>query len=153
MSRKNRNARSRSYASFAELKGASARFDLSKGTFATKTSGGGGGKNVYDVSITVGHNGRGEGLCYVSLSVKDEIAEKMLKKSKTWTCGLVSDGYVERLYIIPDELGFVLYNNDMATRHYSRIRVEELAPFDKYKGGHRLQYDEYNDAYYVTEKE
>ena len=152
MSRKNRNARSRSYASFAELKGASARFDLSTGTFSKRTSGGGGGKNNYDISISLGSNGR-QGLLYVSMSIKDELAKKMLEKSKNWTCGLVSDGCVERLYIIPDELGFALYDNDVSSRHYTRIRVDELAPFDKYKGGHRLQFDEYNEAYYVTATE
>lgn len=153
MGRKNRNARGRSYASFAELKGASARFDLSKGTFLTRKSGGGGGKKNSDISVSVGHNGRDAHLCYVAFSIKDEIAKKMLEKGSTWTCGLVSDGSLERLYILPDEMGFSLWDNDASSRHYTRIRVDELAPFDKYTGEHRLQFDDYNDAYYVTATE
>ena len=153
MGRKNRNARGRSYASFAELKGASARFDLSKGTFTRRTSGGGGGKKNSDISITIGHNGRSDHLCYVSLSIKDDVAKKMLEKGSTWTCGLVSDGTLERLYILPDEMGFSLWDNDLSSRHYTRIRVDELAPFERYIGGHRLQFDEYNEAYYVTATE
>jgi len=155
MGRKNRNARGRGYTSFAELKSATLKFDLSKGNFVKKTKRGCGGRgsSISDISVSIGNNGKGDSR-YVSFSVKDEIANKIVGESGNhWTCGLVQSDNFERCYIIPDEMGFALYKSKEGTRWYLRVRVDELAPYEKYAGHHRIQYDEYNKAYYFTAME
>lgn len=152
MGRKNRNARSRGYSSFAELKSSTVKFDLSNGSFQTKTRhGGGGGALDADISLSLGNNSRGEGLKYATFSIKDSVAKTMIDDMGShWTCGIVRQDAFERLYLIPDPLGFALYKNSAGRRHYTRIRIDDYAPFERYIGDHDLQFDEFNKAYFIT---
>lgn len=153
MGRKNRNARSKSYASFADFRNTTVRFDLSKGQFAVK-----GYKNKHkandniEVSVTITDNGRGEGKNFVQFSVREDIAETMIKGyGKSWTCGVVKEGMLERLYLIPDTLGYALYTNEHSKRFYVRIPfVGERAAMERYNGTHDMRFDDFNKAYYVS---
>lgn len=151
MGRKHRNARSRTFQSFNELRNASLRFDLSNGTFATKSKKRGTVTRA-DVHIYTGDNGRGKDKQYVTISIKDELALRLIKEyGKFWTCGVVSSYGIDRLYIIPDEMGFALYDNKTGSRHYVRVRVDEtVGEFTKFIGEHELQFDTENRAYYVS---
>ena len=152
MGRKNRNARSRSYTSYADLRSSSLRFDLSNGNFMKKIKNMGGRDGIEsDVTVAVGDNGRGEKYHYVTFSVKGDVAETMKKGyGGHWTCGIVKQDLYERLYLIPDELGYAFYKNKQGTRHYMRIRIDETTGYEKYAGVHDMRYDEYNKAYYIV---
>ena len=152
MGRKNRNARSRSYSSFTELRDTTLRFDLSKGNFIKRKLDDGirSGDDV-DVNVSITHNGRDKKI-FIQFSVRKDIAETMIKGSgKSWSCGVVQEGLAERMYIIPDEMGYALYQNTHGKRHYLRIPFEDdKATFEKYVGFHEMKYDNFNKAYYIT---
>lgn len=154
MGRKNRNARGRSYSSFSELKSESTRFDLSNVQCYTKIKNRHGYRGEYEVAVSLGDNGRGNDIKYVTFSVKDEEATKMKKEyGYNWTCGIVKQDFLERLYLLPDEKGFAMYKSKTGTRHYARVRIDDYSAYKKYYGGHKLQFDEYNKAYYITASE
>jgi len=155
MSRRNKNARSRGYSSFDELRDATLRFDLTSGTFNRKNKNSCGSKHIdADVTFFIGDNSRGGKMKYATFSVRDDLAETMIKGyGSLWTCGIVRQGAFERLYFIPDSMGYSLYDNKAGKRHYSRIRIDSYAPFEKYVGRHELKYDEYNKAYYILSDE
>lgn len=152
MGRKNTNARSRArYNSFADLKSSTVRFDLSKGNFRTKGYKTTAANNRDEINISLVKKGKPSNTMCVSFSIRKDIAEKMIKEGgKTWTCGVVQEGIFERLYIIPDEYGYSLFTNDHGLRYYTKIPTDEMSAFEKFAGKHRVQYDEYNKAWYVT---
>lgn len=156
MGRKNSNARRRyngaSYGSFAELKNAGVRFDLSGADFIEKSKGGVRTRKETDIAIRLAMNGRDEVL---SVSVKADKAKKLGQYLKA---GIVGFGLMERLYIIETDatLGFKLASNSnkKSTRFYVRFPLNEKnkANYLKYLGEHDLKYDYENAAYYVTSK-
>lgn len=57
---------------------------------------------------------------------------------------------VERLYILESEEGYKLGRQTYSGgRFYATINIASEKPFYKYIGGHALQFDDYNNAYYV----
>lgn len=152
MGRKNRNARRTSYTSFNDLKESTLRFDLSKGSFITKKSGYSLRANDSDdVSVSViNKGGTRQGVC-VQFSVKEEIADTMIKGSgRNWACGIVKEGVWERIYLIPDEYGYALYTNDHGKRWYMKAPIEDRTDWDRFTGRHEMKYDNANKAYYIS---
>lgn len=149
MGRRNKNARSRSYTSFQELRNTTARFDLATGEFAKKATRYTGRAIKADLRVSIISGGRNQGLC-VALSFSEEMTKKLRESGgKFWTCGIVRANDLERLYIIPDEMGYALTSNKNSVRGYTKMPIENVPVFDKYIGLHELKYDEYNKAYYV----
>ena len=158
MGRKNTNARRRyngsSYNSFAELKNAGVRFDLTGGYFIEKSKGGIRASKETDVAIRLSKNGHRNDEV-LSVSVKSDKAKKLGQYLKA---GIVGFGLMERLYFIEtdDTLGFKLASNGQknSSRFYVRFPLNEKnkANYLKYLGEHDLKYDYENDAYYVTSR-
>ena len=150
MGRKNRNARSRSYSSFADLKTSTMKFDLSKGNFSTKrrhfnTKAG----EDTEIRLSLVKGGNNQDIC-VSLSIRQDIKDKLGEEGNYWTCGIVKEGMFERLYIIPDEYGYALYTNKHGARWYVKIPIDNKVEYEKYVGKHELQYDDVNNAWFMT---
>jgi len=158
MGRKNSNARRRyngaSYNSFAELKNAGVRFDLTGGDFIEKSKGGVRVSKETDVAIRLAKNGHRNDEV-LSVSVKADKAKKLGQYLKA---GIVGFGLMERLYFIEtdDTLGFKLASNGQknSSRFYVRFPLNEKnkANYLKYLGEHDLKYDYENAAYYVTSR-
>lgn len=151
MGRKNRNARSRSYTSFNDLKATTVRFDLSKGDFKTRGRGHKHATNTDEIGFSIITNGslREKNACF---SVRSDLSDKMRNSyGEYWTCGIVTEGVFERLYLIPAKDGFKLVKNPKGTRNYLKVPITgDVTCFERYDGYHELQFDEYNDAYFIT---
>ena len=157
MSRKNRNASSRNYTSFNELKNTTVHFDLTKGKFKTKLR-----QSIQraaendEVRISLVTKGdKNIGKC-LSFSVREDLAETLIKGyGRFWVCGIVSENVFERLYLIPDENGYAMYTNEHGKRYYVKppVDTEEIKHFEKYVGSHKLMYDDFNKAYYIVASE
>lgn len=149
MGRKNRNARGRSYTSFESMKNTTVQFDLSNTNFRLKNRHMGDKTISEEVGISLIKGGANQDMC-VSWSIREDLGQMLTKEyGKYWTCGIVREGVFERLYFIPNEMGYSLYTNKQATRYYTKVVIENRAEFEKYIGHHKLQYDDHNDAYYI----
>lgn len=155
MGRKNRNASSRRYTTYSELKNSTVHFDLSKGTFLAKTrvrtttS----NENVdLNVTITKGKNSQTRALCF---SFKSDVAQTMIKGAgRYWICGIVEEEGVRRLYFVPDEYGYALCENAHGKRQYLKLPLEsDEESFSEFAGKHSIMFDNFNKAYYVTANE
>lgn len=148
MARKNRNARSRSYCSFEELKGTTVKFNLENGQFIKK--GFVGIKNAYaELNLNIVNGGSNQGIC-LSFSIREDVGQKMIDKGgRLWTCGIVKAGNLERLYIITDPRGYTLCDNKTSPRFYMKLPIDAPEMYDKYIGSHEIKYDEENEAYYI----
>lgn len=158
MSRKNRNARSngvRQHQSFANFNSTTMRFDLSKGSFITKTSPQYNKANECDeLKFSINHD-NSKGKDCISLSFRDDVAKMLIKHSgNMWACGIVTEGGFERFYMIPDEMGYKLTTTSGSKRYYMKMPIVDDNPiYEKYRGCHALKFDNYNDAYYITDDE
>lgn len=157
MGRKNANARSRTqgrYNSFADLRNATIRFDLSKGNFKKKGYKTHSACERDEISISLIKKGKPSSLLCISFSIRKDKAEAMIKEGgKNWTCGVVAEGNIERLYLIPDEFGYSLFSNDHGHRYYMKVPTDSASEFEKFTGKHKVLYDDYNKAWYVSERE
>ena len=151
MGRKNRNARGRSYTSYAELKDTTVRFDLSKIQLPTKRVNERKVDENTDVRVSIGKANKKSLLESVAFSFSEKIATSLIKGfGRQWMCGIVKEGNSERLYFIPDEFGYSLYTNEHGKRYYVKIPTDTREIFEKYIGNHELKHDAYNNAYYIT---
>lgn len=157
MGRKNTNARRRyngaSYNSFAELKNAGTRFDLSESDFIQKTKNRNRASKETEIVISIASEKQAK-YEVLSCSVR---ADKGRKLGQYLKAGIVSLGVNERLYFVATEesLGFKLSQNNLqnnTSRFYVRFPLnDKIKPnYLKYLGAHELKYDSENAAYYVT---
>lgn len=158
MGRKNSNARRRyngaNYNSFAELKQAGIRFDLSDGDFIQKSKGGVRSSKETEISIRITEHRHGDKKdeC-LSVSIRADLGRKLGEYLKI---GIVKFGLIERLYFLEtdDNLGFKMSQNRQqnSSRFYVRFPLNDrIKPnYLKYLGEHNLKYDYENSAYYVV---
>lgn len=151
MGRKNGNARRRyngeRFGSFEELKAAGVRFDLSNGDFimrkSTRKS-----PSKNDVGISIINNG---GRKCLSFSFSAEKADDIGDYVKV---GIVKNGIMERLYILPADCvtGYKFTTTNARFRKYVAFPIEpnKAREFEEYIGDHELKHDFENDAHYVT---
>ena len=107
-----------------------------------------------EISISLIKKGKPSSLLCVSFSIRKDKAEAMINEGgKNWTCGVVAEGNIERLYLIPDEFGYSLFSNDHGHRYYMKVPTDSASEFEKFTGKHKVLYDDYNKAWYVSERE
>lgn len=158
MGRKNYKARRRyngaTYDSFAELKNAGVRFDLSGADFIERKKHSVNAHKETEIAIRiVKHGHRNDEV--LSCSIRPDIGSKMGEYLKV---GIVCFGLMERLYFIGTDanMGFKLAPNSQqnSSRFYVRFPISDKVKqnYLKYVGEHELKYDYENAAYYVTSR-
>lgn len=154
MGRKNRNARSNSYSSFAELRNATTTFDLSRTNFIVKAKRKMKPSLLDEIGVSFS-TGKKKGMTYMCLSFREDVGNTIINSfGEYWACGHVKEGVSERIYLVPNEKGFKIYSTNNGTRKYVKFPLADNSDdFMKFEGYHTLRFDDYNKAYYVLPTE
>lgn len=123
------------------------KFKIDKNSFP-KSQGNCGMTKDEDVVITL-RKSRSGGVRRLALSIKSDLAVECFPSARV-TANICKYAGTERLYILESEEGFRLNRQTHSgSRWYVTVNIASEKPFYKYIGGHALQFDDYNNAYYV----
>lgn len=157
MGRKNRNARpyraGQTYPSVQAAKQDMIHFDLSKGECIEKTR-----RSIRgirsDVYVGIGKNTNSSIKPFVlCISVSKDHKKKL--GGHIVARRIVEHG-MERLYLLEAEPEFGYKLAESSSGYRSQVKMmltaEDVHKYEGYKGSHDLEYDNYNDAYYITKE-
>jgi hypothetical protein len=142
------------YTSFGALQNSTVQFDLSNVAFRTKEHGNTSAEHDTEVSVSYLYPAAHQTTARIAFSIRKDICDKMIKENGAyWTGGVVTQGVFSRLYLIPSDKGYKISRNpSQTTRGYLQIPVDDEST-KVYVGKHKMQYDDHNEAYYITVNE